>query len=94
MGCDITFGANANEVAFFGPLHRLPVLGANPHMSRRLLKYREEARSHRAGSDTFRVNVENAIAPATWKGECARNRSTARFEPAHDRAPARSGATG
>jgi len=69
MGCDITFGADADEVVFFGPTHRLPVLGADPYLNRLLVKYCEEARSHQAGGDTFRVNVENAIAPLLPHGK-------------------------
>src|SRR5215467_8320826 len=69
MGCDITFGADADEVIFFGPAHQLPVLGADPHLNRLLVKYCEEARSHRAGSNTFRVKVENAIAPLLPHGK-------------------------
>jgi len=69
MGCDVTFGADVDEVVFFGSAHRLPVLGSDPYLNRLLVRYCEEARSHRAGGDSFQVNVENAIAPLLPHGK-------------------------
>jgi AraC-like DNA-binding protein len=42
----------------------MPVVSADPYLNKLLIKYCEEARSHReAGRHTCRVAVENAIAP-------------------------------
>jgi AraC-like DNA-binding protein len=63
MGCNVIFGANADEIAFVRTAQQTPVLGADPYLNRLLVKYCEEARSHRAASNTFRIDVENAITP-------------------------------
>jgi len=69
MGCDVTFGADADEVLFLRTAQQMPVLGADPVLNRLLIRYCEEARSHRAASSTFRVGVENAIAPLLPHGK-------------------------
>jgi AraC-like DNA-binding protein len=64
LGCDVEFGAETDEVAFPGTVKQVPVVSADPYLNKLLIKYCEEARSHRkAGRLTFRVGVENAIAP-------------------------------
>jgi AraC-like DNA-binding protein len=64
LGCDVTFGAATDEVAFPGTVKQMPVVSADPYLNKLLIRYCEEARSHReAGRLTFRVAVENAIAP-------------------------------
>jgi AraC-like DNA-binding protein len=63
MGCNVIFGANADEIAFVKTAQQTPVLGADPYLNRLLVKYCEEARLHRAASSTFRADVENAITP-------------------------------
>jgi AraC-like DNA-binding protein len=69
MGREVTFGADADEVTFLGTVRQLPILGADPYLNRLLVKYCDEARSHRAASGTFRVSVENAIAPLLPHGK-------------------------
>jgi AraC-like DNA-binding protein len=64
LGCDVTFGAASDEVAFPGTVKQMPVVSVDPYLNKLLIKYCEEARSHREASHlTFRVAVENAIAP-------------------------------
>jgi AraC-like DNA-binding protein len=64
LGCDVEFGAATDEVAFPETVKRLPVVYADPYLNKLLIKYCDEARAHRkAGRLTFRVAVENAIAP-------------------------------
>jgi len=64
LGCDVTFGAATDEVAFPGTVNQMPIVSADPYLNKVLIKYCEEARSHReTGRLTFRVAVENAIAP-------------------------------
>ena len=71
MGCEVTFGADKDEVVFLGTAQQMPVLGADPFLNRLLVRCCEEARSHRAGSSTFRVRVENAIAPLLPHGKAS-----------------------
>jgi AraC-like DNA-binding protein len=64
LGCDVTFGAATDEVAFPGMVNQMPVVSADPYLNKLLIKYCEDARSHREASRlTFRVAVENAVAP-------------------------------
>ena len=69
MGRKVTFGAEADEIVFVGTAPQMPVLAADPYLNRLLVKYCEEARSHRAAVSTFRVGVENAIAPVLPHGK-------------------------
>jgi AraC-like DNA-binding protein len=69
MGREVTFGAGVDEVAFVGAAQQTPILGADPYLNRLLVRYCEEARSHRAASSTFRVAVENEIAPLLPHGK-------------------------
>jgi AraC-like DNA-binding protein len=59
-----------DEVAFPGTVTQMPVVGADPYLNELLIKYCEEARSHReVGRGTFRVGLENAIAPLLPHGK-------------------------
>jgi AraC-like DNA-binding protein len=69
MGREVSFGADADEVIFPGAAERMPILGADPYLNRLLVKFCEEARSHRAATSTFRIGVENEIAPLLPHGK-------------------------
>ena len=70
LGCDVTFGAATDEVAFPGTVKQMPVVCADPYLNKMLIKYCEEARSRReAGRLTCRVAVENAIIPLLPHGK-------------------------
>jgi AraC-like DNA-binding protein len=70
LGCDVEFGAATDEVAFPETVKQLPVVRADPYLSNLLIKYCDEARSHRkAGHLTCRVAVENAIVPLLPHGK-------------------------
>jgi len=69
MGRDVTFGADADEVVFPRDAQQLPVVGADPYLNKLLIKCCEEARSHRTIGSTFRVDVENSIAPLLPHGK-------------------------
>jgi AraC-like DNA-binding protein len=69
MGRRVMFSADADEVRFIGTAPQMPVLGADPYLNRLLIRYCEEARSHRAPISSFRVSVENAIAPLLPHGK-------------------------
>ena len=64
MGCDVVFGARADRITFPGTIKQLPVVNADPYLNKLLVKYCEEMRSKQnSGRGTFRIAVENAIAP-------------------------------
>jgi AraC-like DNA-binding protein len=70
FGSNIAFGARADEIAFEGRVAELPVISADPYLSRLLLEYCEQALSHRRRArGSFRANVENAIAPLLPHGK-------------------------
>jgi AraC-like DNA-binding protein len=70
LGCDVEFGAATDEVAFPETVKQLPVVCADPYLNKLLIKYCDEARSHReAGHLTCRVAVENAIVPLLPHGK-------------------------
>jgi AraC-like DNA-binding protein len=70
LGCDVEFGAATDEVAFPETVKQLPVVSAEPYLNKLLIKYCDEARSHRkSGRLTCRVAVENAIAPLLPHGK-------------------------
>jgi AraC-like DNA-binding protein len=71
MGREVTFGADADEIVFPGTAQQTPVLGADPYLNKLLVRYSEEARAHRAVTSTFRVKVENAIAPLLPHGKAS-----------------------
>jgi AraC-like DNA-binding protein len=77
MGREVSFGADVDEVIFPGTAQRMPILGADPYLNRLLVKFCEEARSHRAATSTFRIGVENEIAPLLPHGK-ARSPEVAR----------------
>jgi AraC-like DNA-binding protein len=70
LGCEVVFGADTDEVAFPGTAKEMPVVDADPYLNKLLIKYAEEARSHReGGGGTFQVGLENAIAPLLPHGK-------------------------
>ena len=70
LGCDVVFGADTDEVAFPGTVKQMPVVNADPHLNKLLVKYCEEAHLHRkAGRLTCRVGLENAIVPLLPHGK-------------------------
>ena len=69
LGCNVVFGADADEVVFPGATKEMPAVNADPFLNKLLIKYAEEARSHREGGGTFLVGLENAIAPLLPHGK-------------------------
>jgi AraC-like DNA-binding protein len=62
FGCDIRFGANADEVTFPSAIQDFAVASCDPYLNGLLTQYYEEALAHRkARQSSFAVNVENAI---------------------------------
>jgi AraC-like DNA-binding protein len=70
FGCDIEFGAAADELIFPGAVALLPIVSADSHLNRLLIKYCEEALAYRTPTRTsLRASVENAMAPLLPHGK-------------------------
>lgn len=78
LGSDVEFGASVDEVAFPAPIRHIPLVSADPYLSKLLIANCEEALSRRPVTQgEFRSVVENAIAPllphgSAQAGEIAR----------------------
>jgi AraC-like DNA-binding protein len=69
LGVEVKFGAAVDEIAFSGQLRDLPLVKADPYLSRLLIAYCSEAvayRNRKLGS--MRTRVENAIVPVLPHG--------------------------
>jgi AraC-like DNA-binding protein len=72
FGCNVAFGSDRDEVAYAQPLKNTAVVNGDPHLNTLLVKYCEEALSdRRVGSDTWQLNVENAITPLLPHGQAS-----------------------
>jgi AraC-like DNA-binding protein len=64
LGCDVQFGADADEIDFPERFSGLPVVGADEYLHELLVGYAEHALEHRTKSHvSLRSKVEKAIAP-------------------------------
>jgi AraC-like DNA-binding protein len=64
FGCPTAFGADADEIVFDKEEGRLHLVGADPYLNDVLLRYCEEALSHRrSNANPLRTRIENAITP-------------------------------
>jgi AraC-like DNA-binding protein len=62
-GCELKFGADADETTFPLSARNIPVVSADPYLNKVLVKYCEEALAHRkTNRSSFGTNVENAVA--------------------------------
>jgi len=70
FGCNITFGAKADELIFVGSIKDMAVASADPYLNELLVAICEQALSHRrTNRRTFRAAVENAIVPLLPHGK-------------------------
>ena len=70
FGTDVEFGATVDEMTFAKRVEHLPIVSADPHLNKLLIKYCEEALSYRRGErGSFRSSVENAIVPLLPHGK-------------------------
>jgi AraC-like DNA-binding protein len=89
FGCNVAFGSSADEITYPMKADRMPLVGADPHLNALLIQYCEQAiAGRRAVSRSWRVKVENAIAPLLPHGE-ARMPEVARCLGASQRTLAR-----
>jgi AraC-like DNA-binding protein len=70
FGCDVEFGAAADELIFPGAVALMPIVSADGHLNQLLLKYCEEALAYRGPAHaSLRTSVENAMAPLLPHGK-------------------------
>jgi AraC-like DNA-binding protein len=63
FGCDVTFGADVDEMAFCKSIKELPVVNADPYLNELLIKYCDQAIADRSTKrSSFGLNVESAVA--------------------------------
>ncbi|WP_349628800.1 AraC family transcriptional regulator [Bradyrhizobium sp. AUGA SZCCT0177] len=64
LGCEIEFGAGADELVFPSAIAQLPIVSADSHLNQLLMQYCEDALAHRLPARTsLRASVENVMAP-------------------------------
>jgi AraC-like DNA-binding protein len=64
LGCDIEYGAPADEILFTRECASIRVVNADPFLNRLLLEMCEQALSRqRRAAESFATRVENAVAP-------------------------------
>ena len=70
FGNDVEFGAAADEIVFATAIKTMPVVSADPYLSKLLISYFDEALSRRPASrSSFRSSVENTIVPLLPHGK-------------------------
>jgi AraC-like DNA-binding protein len=70
LGCSVEYGAARDEILFARELRDLPVVYADPYLSRVLLRTCEQTLAHRKPSkDSIVQRAENAMAPLLPHGE-------------------------
>jgi AraC-like DNA-binding protein len=70
FGDNVEFGTAVDEVAFAPPIAQMPVVSADPYLSKLLISYCEEALSRQPTNlGSFRAVVENAIVPLLPHGK-------------------------
>jgi AraC-like DNA-binding protein len=64
MGCDVEFGADADEILFTREDGNLPIVNSDPYLNKLLVEVSERnlARQHRA-VESLAARIENAVAP-------------------------------
>jgi AraC-like DNA-binding protein len=78
FGCEVSFGADGDEVSFPGTFEDVPIINADPYLNGILIKFCDEALAHRKiHRSSFGLRVENEIAlllphGKTQAGEVAR----------------------
>jgi AraC-like DNA-binding protein len=64
FGCEVQFGAAADQSIFDAAFKDLPIASADPHLNELLIAFGEEVLARRAANrSSFRSQVENAMVP-------------------------------
>lgn len=80
LGCEIEYGAAADEILFARECANLPVIAADPYLNRVLVEMCEEALARqRRAQESFATRVENAIAPRLPHGKTRAGAIAAEF---------------
>ena len=70
FGNDVEFGAAVDEIVFATAIKTMPVVSADPYLSKLLISYFDDALSRRpANRSSFRSSVENTIVPLLPHGK-------------------------
>jgi AraC-like DNA-binding protein len=70
LGCEITYAADSDEILFPAPIGSLPVVGADIHLNKLLLKYANEALGQRpTRRASIRSKVEDHLAQLLPSGK-------------------------
>jgi len=70
FGNDVEFGATVDEVVFAAGIKIMPVVSADPYLSKLLISYFDDALSRRpTNRSSFRSSVENTIVPLLPHGK-------------------------
>lgn len=69
FGCDISFGSKIDQIIFPMSTCATPLLNADPHLNSLLLKYCEEVARKRRPAESWKIKVENVIAPLLPHGQ-------------------------
>jgi AraC-like DNA-binding protein len=70
LGCDITFGANSDEIVLSKSVTSLPIVGSDRHLHELLVRYADDALAHQPDVNAaLRSKVEKAIAPLLPHGK-------------------------
>lgn len=70
FGCEIAFGSSVDEVVYPKTATRAPTVNADPYLNTVLVEYCEEVlRNRRLRPGSWRLRVENAIAPLLPHGQ-------------------------
>jgi AraC-like DNA-binding protein len=90
LGCEVTYGANVDEIVLPAQVNELPIVGADRYLHEILVHYAEEALASRTPERTsLRSKVESAIGPLLPHGK-ARASTVAKELGVSHRALARS----
>jgi AraC-like DNA-binding protein len=64
LGCEVTYGANVDEIVLPAQVNKLPIVGADRYLNEMLVHYAEETLASRTPERTsLRSQVEHAIGP-------------------------------
>jgi AraC-like DNA-binding protein len=70
FGCQIKFGADADQIVFHKKVKQLHLVSADPYLNEIMLHNCDEALAHRRSSESsLQITIENAIAPLLPHGK-------------------------
>jgi AraC-like DNA-binding protein len=80
MGCNVEFGAAADEILFSRQVGQLPIVNSDPYLNKLLVEMCERSLAgQRRTAESFGARVENAVAPLLPHGAARSARIAAGF---------------